>query len=58
MGDLALAVVISIGDLAAYVLGRLLGRKLELSEEKALRAGQIVLASALIGTLAVITIVY
>jgi CDP-diglyceride synthetase len=48
MGDFALAVIISAGDLVAYIIGKVLGRKFHLDREKAQKVGQIVFASAVI----------
>ena len=58
MGDFALAVILSIGDLAAYIIGKALGRTFHLDREKAQKVGQIVFTSAVIGAGLFITILY
>ncbi len=58
MGDFALAVIVSAGDLAAYIIGKVLGRTFHLDREKAQKVGQIVFASAVIGAGLFVTILY
>ena len=58
MGDFALAVIISAGDLVAYIIGKVLGRTFHLDREKAQKVGQIVFASAVIGAGLFVTILY
>jgi CDP-diglyceride synthetase len=58
MGDFALAVIISAGDLVAYIIGKVLGRTFHLDREKAQKVGQTVFVSALIGAGIVVTILY
>jgi len=58
MGDFAIAVILSIGDLFAFVIGKVLGRTLQLDRDKAHKIGQLVLASLIIGAGIVITVLY
>jgi CDP-diglyceride synthetase len=58
MGDFALAVMVSIGDLSAYLMGKILGRTLHLEREKAQEIGQIVVLSLVIGAGIVVTLLY
>lgn len=58
MGDFALAVIISIGDLAAWLIGKALGRTFHLDREKAQKIGKILLGSVVIGAGIVVTILY
>ena len=58
MGDFALAVIVSTGDLFAHVIGKILGRTIHLEREKAQEIGQIVVLSLVIGAGIVVTILY
>lgn len=58
MGDFALAVIVSIGDLCAFVIGKVLGRTLQLDRDKAQKIGQVVFASLIIGAGIVVTVLY
>lgn len=58
MSDFALAVIVSIGDLAAWLIGRLLGRTLQIDRDKAVKVGQILLAAIVFGAAIIVTILY
>jgi uncharacterized membrane protein YeaQ/YmgE (transglycosylase-associated protein family) len=50
--------IVSAGDLVAYIIGKVLGRTFHLDREKARKVGEIVLLSAVIGAGIVVTILY
>lgn len=50
MGDFALSAIVSIGNLCAFVIGKALGRTLQLNRDKVQKIGQVVFASLIIGT--------
>ena len=58
MGDFALSAIVSIGDLCAFVIGKALGRTLQLNRDKVQKIGQVVFASLIIGTGIVFTVLY
>lgn len=49
MSDLALVVILSIGDLVACLIGKVLGRTFRIDRERARKTGQILLAAVVFG---------
>ena len=58
MIDFALAVLVSIGDLIAFGIGKAIGRTLHVDAQKSRRIGQIVFAVIIVGVGVGITILY
>lgn len=58
MSDFALAIIVSIGDLAAWMIGRILGRTWQIDREKARKAAQVLLAAIVIGAGLLVTVLY
>jgi dolichol kinase len=58
MSDFALAVILSIGDLAACLIGKVLGPTFRIDHEKARKAGAALLVVIVIGAGLLVTILY
>lgn len=58
MSDFALAVIVSIGDLIAWGIGKAICRTLHVDAQKSQRMGKIVFAVIIIGVGVAITIRY
>lgn len=58
MGELALALLTTIGDLCAYIVGKLIGRTFRLEPEQAWKIGELALALMVAAAAIVITLLY
>lgn len=58
MGELALALLTAIGDLCAYIVGKLIGRTFRLEPEQAWKIGELALALMVAAAAIVITLLY